>query len=260
MFPTPTPTEEPTDEPTETPNKTGNPDETPETTDSEGLPTDEIVPLVEDENTPNTENETSKVTQEPDVTESPADRTPGEEILPSDQHVYAHDKVVSQYPPAGTQLMIGETVNIYFYDLSDILPRKEISMALPTVTPTPTPTPTIAPTGEETTEEPTLTPTPTPTATLAPTPTLDPNVTIGPTINPDSLIKGNACSIRIEALVDGMNNSRKIVYMSPSLDLLKFPIKYQVPLSLTGAPTKVYIYIGEVGESPSLYKVINVYG
>lgn len=260
LFPTPTPTEEPTDEPTETPNKTGNPDETPETTDSEGLPTDEIVPLVEDENTPNTENENSKVTQEPDVTESPADRTPGEEILPSDQHVYAHDKVVSQYPPAGTQLMIGETVNIYFYDLSDILPRKEISMALPTVTPTPTPTPTIAPTGEETTEEPTLTPTPTPTATLAPTPTLDPNVTIGPTINPDSLIKGNACSIRIEAFVDGMNNSRKIVYMSPSLDLLKFPIKYQVPLSLTGAPTKVYIYIGEVGESPSLYKVINVYG
>lgn len=260
LFPTPTPTEEPTDEPTETPNKTGNPDETPETTDSEGLPTDEIVPLVEDENTTNTENENSKVTQEPDVTESPADRTPGEEILPSDQHVYAHDKVVSQYPPAGTQLMIGETVNIYFYDLSDILPRKEISMALPTVTPTPTPTPTIAPTGEETTEEPTLTPTPTPTATLAPTPTLDPNVTIGPTINPDSLIKGNACSIRIEAFVDGMNNSRKIVYMSPSLDLLKFPIKYQVPLSLTGAPTKVYIYIGEVGESPSLYKVINVYG
>lgn len=260
LFPTPTPTEEPTDEPTETPNKTGNPDETPETTDSEGLPTDEIVPLVEDENTPNTENENSKVTQEPDVTESPADRTPGEEILPSGQHVYAHDKVVSQYPPAGTQLMIGETVNIYFYDLSDILPRKEISMALPTVTPTPTPTPTIAPTGEETSEEPTLTPTPTPTATLAPTPTLDPNVTIGPTINPDSLIKGNACSIRIEAFVDGMNNSRKIVYMSPSLDLLKFPIKYQVPLSLTGAPTKVYIYIGEVGESPSLYKVINVYG
>ena len=255
LFPTPTPTEEPTKEPTETTS-------TPEATDSEqtGFPSDEIVPLTEEENTPDIGNETSKVTPKPDQTEGPADGTPDDGNLPSDQHVYAHDKVVSQYPPAGTQLMIGETVNIYFYDLSDILPKKELTMALPTVTPTPTPTPTIAPTGEETTAEPTLTPTPTPTATLTPTPTLDPNETIGPTINPDSLIKGNACSIRIEAFVDGMNNTRRIVYMSPSLDLLKFPIKYEVPLSLTGAPTKVYIYIGEVGESPSLHKVINVYG
>lgn len=259
LFPTPTPTEEPTKEPTKEPTETTN---TPEATDSEqtGFPSDEIVPLTEEENTPDIGNETSKVTPKPDQTEGPADGTPDDGNLPSDQHVYAHDKVVSQYPPAGTQLMIGETVNIYFYDLSDILPKKELTMALPTVTPTPTPTPTIAPTGEETTAEPTLTPTPTPTATLTPTPTLDPNETIGPTINPDSLIKGNACSIRIEAFVDGMNNTRRIVYMSPSLDLLKFPIKYEVPLSLTGAPTKVYIYIGEVGESPSLHKVINVYG
>ena len=175
-----------------------------------------------------------------------------------DSHIYASDRVVSQYPPAGTQIMIGEKVNVYFYDLDNILPRKELTMALPTVTPTPTPTEEV---GETVTSTPTTTPTetPTPTPTETPTPT-DPNATVLPTINPDSLIKGETCSIRIEAVVGGMNKPAEIVFMSPSLDLHKFPIKYSVPLSVTGAPTKVSIYIGEKGTMPKLYKVINVYG
>ena len=158
--------------------------------------------------------------------------------------------------------MIGETVNVYFYDLTDILPRKDITIALPTVTPTPSPTLTVPPTGEAVaTQTPTPTPTQTPTPTPTPTPTLsDPDATIKPTIHPDSFIKTDTCSIRIEAVVEGMSRPAEIVYMSSELDLQKFPIRFNVPLSVTGAPTKVYVYLAEAGKVPTLYKVINVYG
>ena len=57
-----------------------------------------------------------------------------------------------------------------------------------------------------------------------------------------------------------MSKPTEIVFYSAALDLKKFPINFEVPVSVTGAATKVYIYIGEEGKSPNLYKVINVYG
>ena len=258
LFPTPTPTETPTATATATATAENTPDVTEEVTQTPtsdvGTPTGEIVPLnTEIDLLTETQVPTIEATGTPEITATPTPPMPTQ-----DSHIYASDRVVSQYPPAGTQIMIGEKVNVYFYDLDNILPRKELTMALPTVTPTPTPTEEV---GETVTSTPTTTPTetPTPTPTETPTPT-DPNATVLPTINPDSLIKGETCSIRIEAVVGGMNKPAEIVFMSPSLDLHKFPIKYSVPLSVTGAPTKVSIYIGEKGTMPKLYKVINVYG
>lgn len=265
LFPTPTPTETPSASPTESV------DEEIKPTSTNGM-----VFFTEEENNP---GETNTPTAEPEITptEIPEESaTPGRETeapttsaptaTPTpESHKYAHNKVVAQYPLAGTDLMVGETVNIYFYDLKEILPRKEITMALPTVTPTPEPTKTPVPTADEATATitptPTLTPTPTPTLMPTPTPTeTDPNATIKPTIHPDSFIKTETCVIRIEAVVEGMNKPAQTVYTSSDLDLQKFPIKFEVPLSVTGAPTKVYIYLGEAGEIPTLYKVINVYG
>ena len=266
LFPTPTPTETP--EATETPEVTQTPEvttevptETPESTDAtpevteNAIPTDFIVPLTEEE-IPGEEptGDETGITQTPEISETPEGTveptptptptqtsTPTPTPTPTVQHIYAHDKVVAQYPPAGTQLMIGEKVNVYFYDLTDILPRKKMTMALPTITPTPTdPNATAA------------------TATAKPTPT--PSVTLDPDIDPNSLIKGKACSIRIEAKVEGMSKPTEIVFYSAALDLKKFPINFEVPVSVTGAPTKVYIYVGEEGKSPNLYKVMNVYG
>ena len=257
LFPTPTPTETP--EITETPTiTTGIPTENPESTQTapsadatpevteDAIPTDFIVPLTEEDIL--TGEPTVEVSATPEETLAPtATPEPTATPTPTIEHIYAHDKVVSQYPPAGTQLMVGEKVNIYFYDLSDILPRKKMTMALPTITPTPTdPNATAA--------------TATATATATPTPTPTPSVTLDPDIDPNSLIKGKACSIRIEAKVEGMSKPTEIVFYSAALDLKKFPINFEVPVSVTGAATKVYIYIGEEGKSPNLYKVINVYG
>lgn len=282
LFPTPTPTETPevTTQPlvTQTPAiVTGVPLETDvistpdassatqKTEVTEGsIPTDFIVPLTEEdvltgeptgevsdataipENSPEGEDIASLPTATPTaiVTSSPVPTiapTPTPTVAPTPTPVYAHDKVVAQYPPAGTQLMIGEEVNVYFYDLNDILPRKTLTMALPTVTPTPT--------------DPNAT-----SATMTPTPKPTPTVALDPDIDPNSLIRGKACAIRIEAKVSGMSKPAEIVFNSPALDLKKFPISFDVPVSITGAPTKVYIYIGEEGTSPYLYKVINVYG
>jgi len=270
LFPTPTPTETP--EVTSTPSiNTGNPTETPgiPTSDetsteqtppevTEGtIPTDFIVPLTEEDvldseatgtpgvttvpeesNTP-TAIPTMRPTLEPTLTPMPTP-TP----TPTPTVIYASDKVVSQFPFKDTELMVGDTVNVYFYELNEILPRKEITMALPTVTPTPINS---------------NSPDASATATATPTSTPTPSVTLDPDIDPNSLIKGKACSIRIEAKVEGLSET-KPVFSSANLDLKKFPIKFEVPVSVTGAPTKVYIYIGEEGTSPNLYKVINVYG
>ena len=256
LFPTPTPTETPdvtqtpeitqtSEATTEISTETPTSDATPDVTEN-AIPTDFIVPLTEEDilNEEPTGDET-ETTGAPEISETPEETveptaTPAPTATPT-PHIYAHDKVVAQYPPAGTQLMIGEKVNIYFYDLNNILPRKTLTMALPTITPTPT--------------DPNATPGAT-TSTPKPTPT----VTIDPDINPNSLIKGKACAIRIEAKVEGMSKPTEIVFYSAALDLKKFPISFEVPVSVTGAPTKLYIYIGEVGTSPYLYKVINVYG
>lgn len=277
LFPTPTPTEKPSPSPTEEPtiDVTSAPTEevtqTPEQT-QETTPTDESVLFTEEENVDNDTDTEATPTVDATVTVTPGEsETPGisptlgeETQSPStptpENHIYAHDRVVSQYPPAGTEIMIGETVNVYFYDLTDILPRKDMTIALPTVTPTPSPTLTVPPTGEAVATQ-TPTPTPTQTPTPTPTPTLsDPDATIKPTIHPDSFIKTDTCSIRIEAVVEGMSRPAEIVYMSSELDLQKFPIRFNVPLSVTGAPTKVYVYLAEAGKVPTLYKVINVYG
>ena len=47
--------------------------------------------------------------------------------------------------------------------------------------------------------------------------------------------------------------------MAPNVSADQFPLEYEIPMSLNQAPTKVYIYIGEVGGDTKLYKAINVY-
>lgn len=169
---------------------------------------------------------TPDVTGTPEPTLTPAvSQTPDVSVTPTTQPTqgptYAFDKVVSQYPAAGSQLMVNEKVNLYFYDIDMVRPQKTMTFDFPTETVVPVE-------GAEPVQIPAVT--------------------------------GNSCAVRIEAVMADSSQTAAIVYMQAAVEKDKFPIEYNVPLSLNNAPTKVYIYIGEVGGSMKLYKVINVYG
>lgn len=125
---------------------------------------------------------------------------------PSPTHIYASNTVVAQYPAPGTELMANETVNLFFYDVDKITPRKKMYLEFPS-----------------------------------------------------DQITGNACSVRIEAVMTDGNQTAEVVHMAPNVSADQFPLEYEIPMSLNQAPTKVYIYIGEVGGDTKLYKAINVY-
>lgn len=209
--PTPTPTAEPTAEITpepETPTApdgeydpdwTPNPDDPIDSPDPEGGETS-------DNETPTAEEETPTPTPTPSPTPKATPKaTPSPK--PSPTHTYASDRVVAQYPEAGTEVMINEKINLYFYDVDKITPRKKLTMVFP-----------------------------------------------------EGSITGTACYVRIEAVMKDRNKPAEVVYMDPAFKIEKFPLEYEVPVSLNGAPTTVSIYIGEQGGTPWLYKVMKVYG
>lgn len=142
---------------------------------------------------------TSLPTASPAPTASPT-------LSPSPTHIYASDTVVAQYPAPGTELMANETVNLFFYDVDKITPRKKMYLEFPS-----------------------------------------------------DQITGNACSVRIEAVMTDGNQTAEVVHLAPNVSADQFPLEYEIPMSLNQAPTKVYIYIGEVGGDTKLYKAINVY-
>ena len=142
---------------------------------------------------------TSLPTASPAPTASPT-------LSPSPTHIYASDTVVAQYPAPGTELMANETVNLFFYDVDKITPRKKMYL-----------------------------------------------------VCPSDQITGNACSVRIEAVMTDGNQTAEVVHLAPNVSADQFPLEYEIPMSLNQAPTKVYIYIGEVGGDTKLYKAINVY-
>ena len=135
------------------------------------------------ENTGSADPTTGTPMQSPTVTPTQS-ATP----LPVPTHTYASDKVVAQYPAAGTEIMANETVNLYFYDVDKITPRKKMYLEFPA-----------------------------------------------------DFITGNACFVRIEAVMTDSNRAAEIVYMGPSVPSDKFPLEYEIPMSLNKAPTKVYI-------------------
>ena len=110
LKPTPKPTEEPTEEPTSEP--TEEPVETPgDDDDSFGVmarPSKTLRPT----STP-TPEPTPKPTRRPTPSPSPLP------TLSPDEYVYASTTVAYQYPPAGTTLYKNETVDLYFYDISN---------------------------------------------------------------------------------------------------------------------------------------------
>ena len=127
--PTPDPTEEPTPEPTEEPDDDGD--------DDDDNPFAVKIPTVRPGRTP---RPTAKPTPTPTPTPKPTRRpTPSPSPLPTlspDDYVYASDTVVYQYPPAGTSLYKNETVDLYFYDISNarldkLRKYKTVSIAQP---------------------------------------------------------------------------------------------------------------------------------
>lgn len=185
-----TPTEEPTATPTpdlfaETPDPTeGDSTFDPDQTPSEGDATETAPPTEE-------------------ATASPTPSLPT--ATPTPTHQYASDRVVSQYPPAGTEIFVNETVNLYFYDINKILPTKTVKLDFPA-----------------------------------------------------DLVQGNTCAVKIEAVMMD-TNVRNILYMDQNLAPEKFPVEYRVPLSLSGAPTKVFLYVGEAGGELKLCKVFYIH-
>ncbi len=211
----PTPSQTPTAEPSATPEPTLAPTEEPSdspdpdaTGEADGSADPDVTPDNEngdDEGTPAEETPTEMPT--PTETPTPT-QTPTPTPTPTPTVQYASDKVVSQYPVAGTEIMPGEKVNLFFYDVSKITPRKKLTFGFPGT----------------------------------------------------DQIKGAACYLRIEAQMTDFYNPAEIVYMDPAVPVNKFPVEFDVPMSLNGAPTKVFIYIGEQGGTPKLYKTMNVYG
>lgn len=127
--PTPDPTEEPTPEPTEEPDDDGD--------DDDDNPFAVKIPTVRPGRTP---RPTAKPTPTPTPTPKPTRRpTPSPSPLPTlspGDYVYASDTVVYQYPPAGTSLYKNETVDLYFYDISNarldkLRKYKTVSIAQP---------------------------------------------------------------------------------------------------------------------------------
>lgn len=194
--PTPPPTASPSPEPTEGP-ETQTP--APQTGD---IPADATF---DPQHTPE-EGDNTAASSTPG-TPAPPTAPPTSTPTPSPTHTYASDRIVSQYPAPGTEVMANETVNLYFYDPGKITPRKKMYLDFPS-----------------------------------------------------DQITGSACSVRIEAVMTDSNKAAEVVHMEPSVPADKFPLEYQIPVSLNKAPTKVYIYIGEVGGDMKLYKIINVYG
>jgi len=194
--PTPPPTTSPSPEPTEGP-ETQTP--APQTGD---IPADATL---DPQHTPE-EGDNTAANSTPG-TPAPPTAPPTSTPTPSPTHTYASDRIVSQYPAPGTEVMANETVNLYFYDPDKITPRKKMYLDFPS-----------------------------------------------------DQITGSACSVRIEAVMTDSNKAAEVVHMEPSVPADKFPLEYQIPVSLNKAPTKVYIYIGEVGGDMKLYKIINVYG
>lgn len=216
------PTSTPTPTQTETADNTGLPaGETPDI----NTPTDNIdntndIQPTEEITAGNTEGSSTDNIGEPTIpTAKPTDA------------IYASDRVVAQYPLPGTQLMVNETVNLYFYDINLIQPKKTLTLDYP-----------IAPKDPNAPEM----------------PTMGPSDSSIPVTTP--IITGESCSVKIEALMGDGSKRAEIVYMQPVIERDKFPIEYQVPVAVNGAPTKVSIYFGEVGGTMKLYKTIYVYG
>lgn len=214
--PSPKPTKEPTPSPTPTPTVEITPEpetetETPEVSDGTYDPDwtpnpDDPTDSPEPGDGTGYETETPPETEMPTPTPTPTP-TPKPTSTPTPTHTYASDKVVAQYPAPGTEVMINEKVNLYFYDVNKITPRKKLVFNFP-----------------------------------------------------EGSITGTACYVRIEAVMTDSNKPAEVVFMDPALKTEKFPLEYEVPVSLNGAPTKVSIYIGEQGGTPWLYKVIKIYG
>jgi beta-lactam-binding protein with PASTA domain/tRNA A-37 threonylcarbamoyl transferase component Bud32 len=138
LKPTPEPTERPTEEPT--PEPTEEPEETPGEEDG-----DEEDPFAGIRRTPKpSPTKTPKPTATPKPSPSPtpkptrrptASPSPLPTLSPRD-YVYASETVVYQYPPAGTTLYKNETVDLYFYDISNsrldpLRKYKTVSIAQP---------------------------------------------------------------------------------------------------------------------------------
>ena len=116
---TPTPTPEPTIDPSLIPTLTPTPEIT-------GTPE---VTLTEEP------SETPDISATPEITEIPTD-TPIPTIpptpTPSPTPVLASMTVVAQYPSAGTEVYVGESVEIYFYTTRILQTDKELTLEYPT--------------------------------------------------------------------------------------------------------------------------------
>lgn len=143
-------------------------------------------------------------------------------------HVYSSARVVYQYPAAGTTVTSGESVILYFYeDILSVLPRKEVYFDYPNYD-------------------------------KAPVNSNNQNATEGLNIDP---IEGDSCSVIVKAYVGGIEGDyfEEIIYQIDEIKKNRFPIRLSVPVSLNGEPTKVYVYLGDVGGTTELIEMINVY-
>lgn len=126
---------------------------------------------------------TSLPTASPAPTVSPT-------LSPSPTHIYASDTVVAQYPAPGTELMANETVNLFFYDVDKITPRKKMYLEFPS-----------------------------------------------------DQITGNACSVRIEAVMTDGNQTAEVVHLAPNVSADQFPLEYEIPdVSESSSYQSVYLY------------------
>lgn len=102
----PTPTEEPTLEPTEEP--------------TQELPPDSSAEAIN--------TVTPEITQTPSITTAP---TVPPTATPSPTPVLASMTVVAQYPQAGTEIYVGESVEIYFFTVRMLQTDKELTLDYP---------------------------------------------------------------------------------------------------------------------------------
>ncbi|MBO4326509.1 MAG: Stk1 family PASTA domain-containing Ser/Thr kinase [Clostridia bacterium] len=115
---TPTPTPEPTPDPRLLPTLTAEPTET---------ATPELTEAPSEDPAGSTE---PVITATPVVTETPIPTVPPT-ATPSPSPVLASMTVVAQYPSAGTEVYVGESVEIYFYTVRMLQTDKELTLEYP---------------------------------------------------------------------------------------------------------------------------------
>ncbi len=169
-----------------------------------------------------------------DETPMPGEETPGptpDSSSPTPPLV-ASDRVVAQYPKAGTELFVGESVDVYFYDRESIRPTKDCTFTYP----------------ENQTP-------------AQPTAPVDPTIPTEPT-NPDDPTPGIPTPepewfrLKIEAFPsDRLTNDYTVVFPEQQVSSADCPIAYSIPMPFHGGMTIVRIYV-----NGSLYCEMRVTG